>query len=279
MMLRRLILPSLALYLLGISPLAAASPVVLEVGDKKVTAEEVTERLRIPPEQRFGSLPTEVQVRILQSLAVHLHLVQIAEKKYAGDKDVQKLLDEAAQKAPEDQRAYAREAALVQRLREDVLKERNTQKVLDEELQALKQRRSGEEYDLIFVSFADQAAAEAAAAKAKDAAALEALSKEGANLSAMGYVEPASLPDAVEKAVKELDKGEVSAPVDTGFGWKLFAVKDRRSKVAEVTEADINEAKGMLNNRLWMEYVGETVQNAPIKLTPVGPADTSPAKP
>lgn len=89
----------------------------------------------------------------------------------------------------------------------------------------------------------DQAKIQAAADRVAEGASLEeaAAAIEGVSLSDLGEVSPGQLPPELEGAIFDTAEGELSAPVESPFGWHLFRVTEVQEEqvvpLAEVQDA------------------------------------------
>jgi peptidyl-prolyl cis-trans isomerase SurA len=70
----------------------------------------------------------------------------------------------------------------------------------------------------------------------------------------LGWVSPGQMVPAFEKAMQELEPGEVSQPVQSRFGWHLIEVEERRQ--ADVTDSTRRQqVQQLLSERRFEEEV------------------------
>ncbi|WP_323009278.1 peptidylprolyl isomerase [Paracoccus sp. (in: a-proteobacteria)] len=110
------------------------------------------------------------------------------------------------------------------------------------------QTQPATEYSAAHILVKTKEEAEAIAQQIKDGADFGQLAEEkstdnsGPNKGDLGWFQPAQMVEPFAEAVKALEKGQVSDPVETQFGWHLIKLNDTR----EVTPPAFEEIKDQL---------------------------------
>ena len=90
-----------------------------------------------------------------------------------------------------------------------------------------------------------------------------------ANAGDLGFFSPGDFVAPFEKAAAKLDVGEISAPVQTEFGWHVIRVTDRRVAPFEEVAADIQQELGQgAVDEAWDEFVRKAYEDADVKVNP-----------
>jgi peptidyl-prolyl cis-trans isomerase C len=128
---------------------------------------------------------------------------------------------------------------------------------------AVKQMPAEQEVHARHILVATEDEAKAVAAELKKGADFATLAKEkskdpgGANGGDLGYfTKDQMVPEFAETAFK-LDKGQVSDPVHTQFGWHIIKVEDKRTKPTPT----FDQVKGQLQNYVAHRAQAELVDN------------------
>lgn len=89
------------------------------------------------------------------------------------------------------------------------------------------------------------------------------------NSGELGFFGPGDFVEPFEKAAAKLDIGEISAPVQTEFGWHVIRVTDRRVAPLEEVAADIEAELGQgAVDEAWDEFVRKAYEDADVKVNP-----------
>jgi peptidyl-prolyl cis-trans isomerase C len=236
---------ALALAAVLVAPASApraadADPVVARVNgvdirqsDIALAEEEVGANMpQMSPDQKRDYLITY--------LADVIILAQAAEKQKFGDRDDVK-----------HRLAFARNKVLM----ETMLQDAGTKAVTDEAMHkvyddAVKQMPSEQEVRARHILVASEDEAKAIVDQLKKGADFAALAKEkskdpgAADGGDLGYfTKDQMVPEFADVAFK-LDKGQISDPVHTQFGWHVIKVEDKRTKPTPT----FDEVKGQLEN-------------------------------
>lgn len=87
------------------------------------------------------------------------------------------------------------------------------------------------------------------------------------NAGDLSFTAPGELVAPFERAMAELDEGEVSDPVKTEFGFHIIRVIERRTTPVQAAAADIEEQiGGQEQEEAWSEFVREAYEAADIKV-------------
>ncbi|MEW6122876.1 MAG: peptidylprolyl isomerase [Pseudomonadota bacterium] len=132
----------------------------------------------------------------------------------------------------------------------------------------------------------DEAKAKEIAAKAKGGADFAQLAKDNSKDSAedggdLGYfTKDQMVPEFAEAAFK-LDKGQVSDPVKSQFGWHVIKVEDKRQKPVPTYEQVSDQLDQYLVRKAQTELVTKLRADAKVEKTaaPAAPAPAAPAAP
>lgn len=90
-----------------------------------------------------------------------------------------------------------------------------------------------------------------------------------ANAGELGFFGPGDFVAPFEKAAGKLDIGEISAPVQTEFGWHVIRVTDRRVAPFEEVANDIEQELGQgAVDEAWDEFVRQAYEEADVKVNP-----------
>jgi peptidyl-prolyl cis-trans isomerase C len=169
-------------------------------------------------------------------------------------------------KQPEvaQQLELARESVLASAFVQDFAKKHPiSEDVLKQDYEALKKRVGNKEYKLshILVGTEDEAKKVAAEVKkgGKFAKIAKAQSKDPGskdNGGDLGWSVPSNFVQPFGEAVLKLKKGQVSAPVQTQFGWHIIKLEDTR----ELKVPSFDEMKANLEKRKQQEAIQKTIE-------------------
>jgi len=243
-----LVAPAATLWAQDSDPvIARANGVDIRQSDLALANEEIGGNVpaQMTPEQK-----REYLITYLTDVIV---LAQAAEQQHLGDK-------------PEVQRqvAFERNKVLMEALLRNAGKAALTDdamhKVYDE---AVKKMTNEEEVHARHILVASEDEAKAIEAQLKGGADFAALAKEkskdpgAANGGDLGYfTKDQMVPEFAEAAFK-LDKGQISDPVHTQFGWHIIKVEDKRTKPTPT----FDQVKGQVENFVAHRAQAELVDN------------------
>jgi len=197
--------------------------------------------------------PDQKREYLITYLADVIVLSQTAEKqKLADNADVQRRLSF-------DRNRVLMEA-LLQNAGRAAITDAAMHQVYDD---AVKQMQPEQEVHARHILVASEDEAKAVADQLKKGADFAALAKEkskdpgGANGGDLGYfTKDQMVPEFAEVAFK-LDKGQVSDPIHTQFGWHIIKVEDKRTKPTPT----FDQVKGQLQNYVAHRAQAELVDN------------------
>ena len=306
---RRLALFCFALFLLAPACGELLDPAAAVVNGNKITIEEIEEDLtRYESSTQFEQLaeqgdPQELKRRVEQQLlSQEIRRAVLAPKAdeldiEVSDEEIQQRLDEikaeyespeAFEKELQDQNLTLEqvEQLVADRLLEDELRAKVTEDAApsEEEVQAFydenQERYEETEAQHILVEDrgqADDIATQLDAARDSDVESLFAkLAKRfsidesnAANSGELGFFASGDFVAPFEKAAAKLDIEEISAPVQTEFGWHVIRVTDRRVAPLEEVAADIEQELGQgAADEAWDAYVRKAYEEADVKVNP-----------
>lgn len=85
----------------------------------------------------------------------------------------------------------------------------------------------------------------------------------------LGYAPAGTYVGPFDEAVSELEEGEISAPVNTEFGWHVIRVVDRRVEPFERVRDDIaQQIVGRAQDEAWNEYLRGLFADADVEVNP-----------
>ncbi len=243
-----------AALLMGAAASATANSVVLKIDEKSITRTEV-EKIwdgMFPEGQapKFGDMKDDVRTNVLRGV-VSEHLIN-KEAMASGIEqsvEVQKQIEQIKSKI------------VAQAFLEKKASGFASDAQLQVEYKKMIDKVSGkEELKARHILVAEEDKAKELVAKLKDGGDFEALAKElskdkssGIQGGDLGYFTEDRMVPAFSKAAFALKKGEVSDPVQTGFGWHVIKVEDRRAVKAPAF-AEVKES-------LEAKVKGEAIQN------------------
>lgn len=225
---------------------ARVNGIEIRQSDLAVAEEEIGAGMpQMPPEKKRDYLITYLSDVIL--------IAQAAEKQKIGDRDDVK-----------HRVQFERNKVLMESLMQDVGHAAATDdamhKVYDD---AIKQMPPEQEVHARHILVGTEDEAKAIEAQLKNGADFAALAKEkskdpgAADGGDLGYfTKDQMVPEFAEAAFK-LDKGQISDPVKTQFGWHIIKVEDKRVKPTPT----FDEVRGQLENYVAHKAQAEMVQN------------------
>jgi peptidyl-prolyl cis-trans isomerase C len=282
----RLIVPcALAVAALLCAPAATlraqdSSPVVARANSVDIHESDIA----FAEEEIGGNMPQmgpdQKRDYLITYLADVIVLSQAAEKKKLGDKpDVQRRL------------AFDRNRVLMEALLQDVgraaLSDEAMHKVYDD---AVKQMPVEPEVHARHILVPTEDEAKAIEAELKKGADFATLAKEkskdpgAADGGDLGYfTKDQMVPEFAEVAFK-LDKGQISDPVHTQFGWHIIKVEDKRTKPTPTFDQVKAQLQNYVMHRAQAEMVDSLRKSASIErldkpAPPPDPATLNPAAP
>lgn len=243
-----------AALLMGVAASATANSVVLKIDDKSITRTDV-EKIwdgMFPDGQapKFGDMKDDVRTNVLRGVvSEHLINKEAMASGIANSPEVQKQIEQIKGKI------------VAQAFLEKKASGFASEAQLQAEYKKLTDKASGqEELKARHILVAEEDKAKELVAKIKDGGDFEALAKElskdkasGIQGGDLGYFTEDRMVPAFSKAAFALKKGEVSDPVQTGFGWHVIKVEDRRAVKAPAF-AEVKES-------LEAKVKGEAIQN------------------
>ncbi|TCT06025.1 peptidylprolyl isomerase [Aquabacter spiritensis] len=256
------------------NPAAAADPVVATVNGQPIRASE----LALAEEDIGPGLPPQVQPDqrrdyVLSFLTDMTLLAQAAQ--------AQKL-DQSP--AFQQRLAYARTKALMEALMmaeaEKAVTEEAKRKTYEEFVAANKPET---EVRARHILVDDEAKAKEIAAKAKAGADFATLAKENSKDSAedggdLGYFTKEQMVPEFADAAFKLDKGQVSDPVKSQFGWHIIKVEDKREKPVPTYDQVADQIDQYLVRKAQTDLVTKLRADAKVEKTAAAPA-AAPAAP
>jgi peptidyl-prolyl cis-trans isomerase C len=281
------LLAAFAVAALVCAPLAAAraqgdNPVVarangvdIHLSDLAFAEEEIGNNMpQMPPEQKRDYLITYLTDVIIVS--------QAAEKQKLNERD-----DVRSRLAFDHNRVLME--AMLQDAGKAALSDDAMHKVYDD---AVKQMGNEEEVHARHILVPTEDEAKAIEAELKNGADFAALAKEkskdpgAADGGDLGYFTKDQMVPEFSAAAFKLDKGQISDPVHTQFGWHIIKVEDKRTKPtptfdqvkAQLTNYVEHRAQAEMVDNLRKTATVERLDKAPA-LAPVDPSALNPAAP
>jgi peptidyl-prolyl cis-trans isomerase C len=256
-------LAAAALLALPAAPARAQSdPVVAKVNGVEIHESDLTmaeedmgrEAQQLPPDQKREQMVAYIADVILAAKA--------AEDKKVGE-----------QKGFKNRITFIRNKLLMETLLQDVGKAAVTPDAMKKVYEEAKKQMGGEQEVRarhILVPTEDEAKAilaevkkgtdfaELAKQKSKDPGA----AAEGGDL---GYFTKEQMVPAFSEAAFKLNKGEVSEPVKTQFGWHIIKVEDKRSKPVPEFDKVKDQIETYVERRAQAEFIGKLRESAKIE--------------
>lgn len=249
----------------GSAALAADDYVILEVGDREIKQSEVKTvwegLFPTGAAPDFDSVEESIRQNVLRGVASEYLLYEEAlEADVMDNEAVQRQLDEAKRKL------------VVRHYIENKSDELVSEDAIRAEYEAMKQEMADQqEVRARHILVEEEAKAKQLKAKLKDGADFEELAKEhskdpGSKSQGgdLGYFTEDKMVPAFTKVAFELEEGEVSEPVKTGFGWHLIMVEDRREVEAPAYEEAKEQLKSQLVEAKLNDYVNRLVDQTDI---------------
>jgi peptidyl-prolyl cis-trans isomerase C len=252
---------------------ARANGVDIRASDLAFAEEEIGNSMQqVPPDQKRDYLITYLTDVIVLSQAAE-------QQKLGARDDVQRRL------------AFDHNRVLMEAMLQDAgkaaLTDEALHKVYDE---AVKQMGGEEEVHARHILVATEEEAKAIEVQLKNGADFATLAKEkskdpgAADGGDLGYfTKDQMVPEFAEVAFK-LDKGQVSDPVHTQFGWHIIKVEDKRTKPTPTFDQVKSQLVNYVQHRAQAELVENLRKNATIErldkpAPPVDPSALNPAAP
>jgi peptidyl-prolyl cis-trans isomerase C len=233
---------------------ARVNGVDIHQSDLAVAAEDVGGNMpAMSPEQKREYLITY--------LADVVMLAQAADQKKVGD-------DPAVQR----QIAFARNKVLMEALLQSVGQAAVTDEAMHQVYdQAIKQMAPEEEIHARHILVATEDEAKAIEAQLKQGADFATLAKQkskdpgGANGGDLGWFTKDQMVPEFAAAAFKLDKGQISDPVHTQFGWHIIQVVDKRTKPTPTFDEVKGQLKTYVEHRAQSELVESLRKSAKIE--------------
>jgi peptidyl-prolyl cis-trans isomerase C len=254
-----------ALMVLGVSSVASADSVVLKIDGKDIKSSEVETIWNgmFPEGQapQFSEMKENTRTNVLRGV-VSEHLIN-KEAMVSGiekSPEVQKQLNELKTKivAQAFLEKKADEFATEPRLKEAYAK-------LADEL------KGQEEVHARHILVSDEAKPKELVKKLNDGGNFEALAKElskdkasGAAGGDLGYFTEDRMVPAFSKAAFALKKGEISSPVQTGFGWHVIKVEDRRPVAAPAYDEVKEDLEAQVKGEAIQNYINDLIDTSDV---------------
>ena len=281
------LLGAFAVAALVCAPLAAAraeddNPVVarangvdIHLSDLAFAEEEIGSNMpQMPPDQKRDYLITYLTDVIIVS--------QAAEKQKLNERD-----DIRSRLAFDHNRVLME--AMLQDAGKAALSDEALHKVYDE---AVKQMGNEQEVHARHILVPTEDEAKAIAAELKKGADFATLAKEkskdpgAADGGDLGYFTKDQMVPEFSDAAFKLDKGQISDPVHTQFGWHIIKVEDKRTKPTPTFDQVKAQLTNYVEHRAQAEMVDNLRKTATIErldkapaLAPVDPSALNPAAP
>jgi len=281
------LLAAFAVAALVCAPLAAAraqddNPVVarangvdIHLSDLAFAEEEIGNNMpQMPPEQKRDYLITYLTDVIIVS--------QAAEKQKLNERD-----DVRSRLAFDHNRVLME--AMLQDAGKAALSDDAMHKVYDD---AVKQMGNEEEVHARHILVPTEDEAKAIEAELKNGADFAALAKEkskdpgAADGGDLGYFTKDQMVPEFSAAAFKLDKGQISDPVHTQFGWHIIKVEDKRTKPTPTFDQVKAQLVNYVEHRAQAEMVDNLRKTATVErldkapaLAPVDPSALNPAAP
>ena len=91
----------------------------------------------------------------------------------------------------------------------------------------------------------------------------------GSNGGDLGYVDPQTAAPQILTAIEELDEGQISDPIQSGEGYEIIRVTDKRVMPFEVARPSIEEELGGQEiDAAWRRWLVDAYSEADIKVNP-----------
>ena len=281
------LLGAIAVAVLVSAPLAAAraqddNPVVarangvdIRLSDLAFAEEEIGSNMpQMPPDQKRDYLITYLTDVIIVS--------QAAEKQKLNERD-----DIRSRLAFDHNRVLME--AMLQDAGKAALSDEALHKVYDE---AVKQMGNEQEVHARHILVPTEDEAKAIAAELKKGADFATLAKEkskdpgAADGGDLGYFTKDQMVPEFSDAAFKLDKGQISDPVHTQFGWHIIKVEDKRTKPTPTFDQVKAQLVNYVEHRAQAEMVDNLRKTATVErldkapaLAPVDPSALNPAAP
>ena len=256
------LMASVALAVVMAGPLPAeenanASTVVATVNGEDITLGHVIVVAASLPDQ-YRNLPNDVLFTgILDQLIQQTALAQSASEE----------LPQRVTLALENERRSLIASEEVERVLSEVINESSLQKAYDEKYS---DSAPEQEFDASHILVETEEEALALITELEGGADFAELAKEhstgpsGPRGGALGWFGPGMMVPAFEAAVVEMDKGGVSAPVQTQFGWHVIKLNDTRAKNAPAFEDVEAEIRAELSKSTIDAFIDEVTSKSTI---------------
>lgn len=249
-----------SLLLVLSSPVRAEEdPVIMSVGDQKLTLSTIQKELKTSPsagrQPHWESLPEDVRLTILQGISRQFVLQQAAEKNIKEDDP--RIAERLAKMRDQIRLQLYTEDTVA-----DLVSDRDVQKAAKTALKEERQYR----YQLMQLLAQDADTIRKGATLLKEDKALGTIETEvpGITASDLGWVEEDALFTPLDTIVKPLKSGEVSEPVHTPFGWHVLLLLKKEMAPEGDIEGLLPNVREVLNREAWNEHIHELYGKAKV---------------
>lgn len=242
-----------------------ADTVVATVGGQDVTAADLRVLLSTLPDQ-YRQLPPEVLLPGLIDQAVQQQALALT---------VEEVPAEVERELEVQRRSRIAALALTRHL-EDAVTDEDVRAAYDEQVAGFEGAQQYDASHILLESEEDALAAIEAIEGGADFAEVAQERSTGPSAprgGALGWFGAGQMVPEFEAAVQELEDGEVSAPVETQFGWHVIRLNDTRAAPAPAFEEAETEIRGRLQSDSVRNYVAEVEAATEIERTPIEELD------
>lgn len=268
-----------ASVLCGSAVFALDSRIIATYKDGKVTEQQVVDQFKPVIDANFGGksfseLDFEMQEFLVNNfINAKLLEADVSKQKITETKEFKEKIDNAA-----------KQLAITELLGK-IVAEKVTPALIEQEYEKIiAELKNQEEIKVSHILVATQKEANAIKNRLNNGEKFATLAKklskdEGSKAKGgeMSYMRKGQLDPVFEKAAFALKKGEVSAPVQTQFGWHIIKLEDKRPLQLPTKEKGMEFAKAKLGELAVVNYVDELNKNADVKILIEKPAQKAPA--
>ena len=258
---------------------ALDSKIVATYKEGKVTEQQVVDQFKPVIDANFGGksfseLDFEMQEFLVNNfINAKLLEAEVSKQKITESKEFKEKIDNAAKQLA------------ITELFGKIVAEKVTPALVEQEYEKIiAELKNQEEIKVSHILVATQKEANAIKNRLNNGEKFAALAKklskdEGSKAKGgeMSYMRKGQLDPVFEKAAFALKKGEVSAPVETQFGWHIIKLEDKRPLQLPTKEKGMEFAKTKLGELAVVNYINELNKNADVKILIEKPAQKAPA--
>ena len=245
--------------------LAGADTVVATVAGQDITAADLRVLLTTLPEQ-YRQLPPEVLLPGLIDQVVQQQALALT---------VEEVPAEVERELAAQRRSRVAAYALTEHL-EGAVTDEDVRAAYDEQVAGFEGARQYDASHILLESEEDALAAIEAIEGGADFAEVAQERSTGPSAprgGALGWFGAGQMVPEFEAAVQALEEGEVSAPVETQFGWHVIRLNGTRTAPAPAFEGAEAEIRGRLQSEAVRSYVAEVEAATEIERTPIEDLD------